>query len=299
MTSSSGPLLAVDTPNLLYRAFFAIKASITGVDDMPVNALLGTANLVLRAVEEHRPRAVVLCFGAEDAVYRTSLYPPYHAARPPMPDDLRVQWNRAEELYGAFGWTVLTHPELEADDLLGTLARLEGEAGGEMLLYSGDRDMYQCVTERVRVLFPRGGRDGPEEVDLAGVQERYGIRPDQVPDFIALRGDPSDGLPGAKGIGEKTARDLLRAHGTLEGVLAAAAAVPRPASMSARQAGTLAESADELRMFRHIAQLQPVEGLARPQDRPTDWAGASAAAGAFGMGALAERLAKLGGGPTA
>jgi DNA polymerase-1 len=219
----AAPLLVVDAPSLLYRAFFALPRTITGPDGRAVNALLGTANLILQAVEAHAPRAVVVCFGAEAAQYRVELYPAYHADRSPMPTDLEPQWSDAPAFFGAFGWDVIAHDELEADDLLGSLAVVEVEAGGRALLFTGDRDMFQCVGERVSVLFPTGeGKDAPELVDADGVRRRYGIEPEQVPDFIALRGDPSDGLPGARAIGEKTARDLLRTHGSLEGAIAGA-----------------------------------------------------------------------------
>src|SRR5919107_2703965 len=146
--------------------------------------------------------------------------------------------------------------------------------------------MFQCVDEQVSVLFPRGGKDGPELVDVAGVKGKYGIRPDQVPDFIALRGDPSDGIPGAKGIGEKTAAELLRVHGDLETAIAKAAG-ERP-----RVAAALRDQADELREFRKIATLQPID-VQRPDDAPTDGAAAAEAARALGMRRLAERLEKL------
>src|SRR5919112_1502856 len=217
------PLVAVDAPSLLYRAFFALPKSITDDDGHPVNGLLGMANLVLWAVEQHDPRAVVLCDGAEAAVYRKELLEAYHADRPPVPDELAWQFGQAPAFFGAFGWPWLHADDLEADDLLGALAQVETAAGGTTLLFTGDRDMFQCVDEHVSVLFPRGGKDGPELVDVAGVKSRYGIRPDQVPDFIALRGDPSDGIPGAKGIGEKTAAELLRVHGDLETAIAKAA----------------------------------------------------------------------------
>jgi DNA polymerase-1 len=283
------PLLAVDAPSLMYRAFFALPDSIKDAEGRPANALLGTANLVLWVIERHAPRAVVMCFGAEAATYRTDLYPSYHADRPEMPEGLATQWADAPALFEAFGWTVLAHDTLEADDLLGTLAALESDAGGETLLFTGDRDMFQCASDRVTVLFPRGGaqKDGPEPIGPAEVRERYGIDPEQVPDFIALRGDPSDGLPGAKGIGEKTARDLLRAHGTLEGVLAAAA---KPGTLTPRQTGSLLDAADELRGFREIATLQTAEGLGRPADRPTDFAAAAEGARRHGLNRLAERL---------
>ena len=281
-----GPLLVVDAPSLMYRAFFALPASITDAENRPVNALLGTANLVLFVVERHRPRAVVLCWGAEKAAYRAELYAPYHADRPPMPPDLERQWLEAPGFFAAFGWPSVSDDELEADDLLGSLAQIETAAGGETLIFTGDRDMFQCVGERVTVLFPRGGKDGPEVVDAPSVRERYGIEPEQVPDFIALRGDPSDGLPGAKGIGAKTARDLLRAHGTLEGAIAAAS---KPGRMTPRQAGALTGDAGALRAFKDIATLRTVE-LQRPGDAPLDGAGAAAAARERGMNRLAERL---------
>ena len=284
------PLLAVDAPSLLYRAFHALPSSITDGSGRPVNALLGTANLVLFALERHQPRAVVLCFGAEAARYRKELFAPYHADRPPMPEDLVEQWKDAPAFFAAFGWPSLDAGDLEADDLLGSLARAETSSGGRALLFTGDRDMFQCAGDGVTVLYPRtGAKDGPDEVDATGVRERYGVDPTQVPDFIALRGDPSDGLPGAKGIGEKTARDLLREHRDLEGVLAAAA---RPGTLRPRVRATLSEAAQELRAFRAIATLQPVE-IPRPADAPLDGAGAARAARERGMERLATRLEGL------
>ena len=282
----ASPLLAVDAPSLMYRAFFALPKSITDGDGHPVNGLLGTANLILFVIERYAPRAVVLCWGAEAAHYRTELFEPYHADRPPMPPELERQWSDAPEFFAAFGWQSLSAGDLEADDLLGSLAQVETAAAGEVLLFTGDRDMFQCVGESVTVLFPRGGKDGPEVVDAAGVRERYGIEPEQVPDFIALRGDPSDGLPGAKGIGAKTARDLLREHGTLEGVIAAAA---KPGRMTPRQAGALSGDPNALRAFKDIATLRAIE-LERPADAPLDGHGAAAAARKRGMNRLAERL---------
>jgi 5'-3' exonuclease len=286
----TAPLLAVDAPSLLYRAFFALPGSIRGTDDRPVSALLGTANLLLWVVERHAPRAVVLTTGAESAAYRAEAYPPYHADRPPMPDELREQWEAAPGFFGAFGWPTLTAGDLEADDLLGALAHREADAGGRALLFTGDRDMFQCVSDRVRVLFPRGGKDGPEDIGPDEVRRRYGVDPAQVPDFIALRGDPSDGLPGARGIGEKTARDLLRDHGDLEGLLATAATVT--SGLRPRVAQTLRDQADELRTFRDIATLRDVD-VERPPDAPTDFAGAAAAAREHGLGRLSKRLEAL------
>src|SRR3954470_2500358 len=285
------PLLAVDAPSLLYRAFFALPQSIRGAGEQPVNALLGTANLVLWVVERHRPRAVVMCSGAESAAYRAAAWPGYHADRPAVPDELAGQWQDAPRFFRAFGWTWLHAGELEADDLLGSLAAAEVAAGGDALLFTGDRDMFQCVGEHVRVLFPRGGKDGPEEIGPDEVRRRYGVDPAQVPDFIALRGDPSDGLPGAKGIGEKTARDLLRDHGDLEALLAAAATAT--SGLRPKVAQTLRDQADELRTFRDIATLRDVD-VERPPDAPTDFPAAAAAAAEHGLGRLSRRLDALG-----
>jgi DNA polymerase-1 len=280
------PLLLVDAPSLLYRAFYGLPKSITGADGQPVNALLGFANQVLSAVERHAPRAVILCSGAEAASYRVAALPRYHADRPPVPDELAPQWADAPSFFGAFGWSWEDAGDLEADDLLGAYATVEVDAGGTVLIYSGDRDMFQCVGERVAVLFPRGGKDGPELVDVKGVKAKYGIRPDQVPDFIALRGDPSDGIPGAKGIGEKTAGEILRVHGDLETAIANAGQ-ERP-----KVAQTLRNQAQELREFRKIATLQPIQ-VTCPPDAPTTFAAASTAAEERGMARLGERLAAL------
>jgi len=270
---------------MLFRAFYALPKTITDGEGRPVNALLGTANLVMREVEIHEPRAVVLTFGPDAAHYRTELYPQYHAEREEaMPDELAPQFEAAREFFAAFGWTVATSADLEADDLLGSYARLEAEAGGRALLLTGDRDMYQCAAERVTVLYVRTGGKGAEEVGPEEVRERYGIGPELVPDFIALRGDPADGLPGAKGVGPKTAAELLHEHGSLEAILDAAIRIQKPALRAA-----LIEGRDDLLAFKDIATLRDA-GVERPADAPTDWASAAAAARERGMNRLAERL---------
>jgi DNA polymerase-1 len=279
----TGPLLAIDGPFVLYRSFFALPDSITGAGGRPVNALLGATNLILRIAADRRPRAIVICFGAEAAAYRVKLYPGYHAHRPPVPEALDRQFAEAPELFSALGWSSESSDDLEADDLLGSLASEEAAAGGHALIMTGDRDMYQCAAERVSVLYLKQGASGFEEVGAAEVRRRYGIGPDLVPDFIALRGDPSDGLPGAPGIGAKTAAALLERHGTLEGAIAGADR-ERPRICSA-----LRDGAEELRAFRDIATLRTAE-VPLPADRETDLRSGAAAARRYGLNRLAERL---------
>jgi DNA polymerase-1 len=277
------PLLAVDGPFVLYRSFFALPDSIKGADGRPVNALLGAANVLLRIAADKGPRAIVVCFGAEAADYRVELYRDYHAARPPVPDALQWQFDQAPQFLSGFGWSTINSGDLEADDLLGSLAAVETAAGGTTMILTGDRDMYQCVGDRVSVLLLKSGKVGFEEVDAEGVRERYGIGPELVPDFIALRGDPSDGLPGAPGVGPKTAAELLKAHGSLESALAAASR-ERP-----RIAQALTEEASRLIAYKEIATLRFVE-LDRPPDRETDLNGGAEIARRFRMNRLAERL---------
>jgi 5'-3' exonuclease len=278
-----GPLLAVDAPFVLYRSFYALPDSIHGAVGRPVNALLGAVNLLLRIAADRGPRAIVLCFGAEAADYRVELFPAYHADRPPVPDALAWQFERAPELFSAFGWAIESADDLEADDLLGALGSVEAGAGGQALIVTGDRDMFQCVGERVLVLLLKSGISGFEEMDPDAVRRRYGVGPELVPDFIALRGDPSDGLPGAPGIGPKTAAALLEKHGSLEGAIAGADA-ERP-----RVASTLKDAADELRAYRDIATLRTA-AVKRPPDQETDLAGGARAARELGLNRLAERL---------
>jgi 5'-3' exonuclease len=296
----AAPLLIADVPWLLYRSFFALPKSIADAEGRPVNALLGTVNALLTLIDVRAPaappRAVVACMGAEQADYRVALYPPYHAHRDPMPPELAAQWQRAPALLAGLGWNVLGSDTLEADDVMFSLARRESDAGGSALLLTGDRDLYGAVGQRVSVveMLKGGGHGliGPQEV-----RERYGVPPALVPDFIALRGDPSDGLPGAPGIGAKTAAELLRRYGPLEGLLEAAAAaentVRRDAEeMTPRTAATLREHGELLRTFKHIATLQEID-VEPPPDRPTDFAGGAKLVAENGMRRLAARLEGL------
>jgi len=323
------PLLIADVPWLLYRAFFSLPKSIVGADGEPVNALLGTVNAILAVLEARPARAVAACMGAEEAVYRVELYPGYHAQREPMPPELAAQWERAPALLESLGWTFATDTELEADDVMFSFAlaeiaggRIAGEstsasrrgngdaqsgedrsaaggraAGGHRsaraLLLTGDRDLYQAVNERVAVVLPGKGGADPEEIGPEQVRERYGIDPALVTDFIALRGDPSDGLPGAPGIGAKTAAELLDRYGPLEEVLRVARA--DDSDMRLRTALALSENEELLLNFKRIATLVPIDGIVWPADRATDFAGGARMAAELGMKQLARRLERMAG----
>jgi 5'-3' exonuclease len=270
---------------MLFRAFYALPRSIKGSDGKPVNALLGTANLILREVERHDPRAVVLCFGPDAAAYRVELFPAYHADREAaFPDELGPQWQDSADFFGAFGWTVATADDLEADDLLHSFAEVERRAGGRSLLMTGDRDMFQCASGQTKILYVSTGKQGGQPMGPAEVKERYGIPPRLVPDLIALRGDPSDGIPGAKGVGEKTAVELLRKHGSLEKVLDGAIRETRSALRTA-----LIGDREQLLAFKDVATLRRTR-VRRPRDKRTDYRGAAKAARERGMNRLAERL---------
>jgi DNA polymerase-1 len=300
------PLLIADVPWLLYRSYFALPRSIVGADGQPVNALLGTVNAILTFYDARLPAravdGVVACMGAEQADYRVRLYPPYHAHREPMPAELAAQWVKAPALLESVGWTYATSAELEADDVMFSHARAEEERGGRALLLTGDRDLFGAVSGRVAVAeLLKGG--GHAEIGPAQVRERYGVDPELVPDFIALRGDPSDGLPGAPGIGAKTAAELLRAHGSLDAVLSAAgadadaahsaaAAVRASTVMRPRIAAALRDNAQLLRTFKQIATLQRID-IEPPRSRTTDFDGGARIASEMGMRRLAERLAAM------
>jgi DNA polymerase-1 len=280
------PLLVVDAPSLLFRAYYALPDSIKDEQGRSVNALLGSVNIMLNEIAAHDPRAVVMAFGQDAADYRVDLFPAYHADRRELEADENIdrQFDLAPELFAAFGWESVSFPGLEADDVLGSYAHAEREAGGRTLILTGDRDMFQCVGPDCTVLYlTTGSKGGAVRVDEREVKRRYGVPPALVPDFIALRGDPSDGIPGAPGVGEKTAADLLQRHGSLEGAIA------KPTAERPRVAAALRDGADELRAFREIATLRRVD-VEPPPDRPTDFAAGAAAARALGMKRLAERL---------
>lgn len=295
----SGPLLLFDVPWLLYRAHFALPSSIKGADGEPIGALLGTVRTILAEIEEHDPAAVCCAFGAEEATHRTKLLPAYHAHRDPMPDALRHRWDQTQGLCAAFGWAIRDGGDLEADDVMATLAATRSSHGGKSVIVTADRDLMACVDDNTVVRRPAGRGPGLITVDVAGVEEALGVRPDQVTDLIALRGDPSDGIPGAPGIGAKTAARLLAAHGDLEGVLRAAGAEGPDGEpgreptlgdgLTARLAERLRGHAADARRDRAVAQLQTLDVEAVPA-HVTDFAGGADAAEALGMARLAKDL---------
>jgi DNA polymerase-1 len=270
----------------MFRAFFALPTSITDAEDRPVNALLGTTNLILWAIEQHSPRAVVLCFGPDAATYRVELYPRYHADRPPMPEELAHQWARADDFFGAFGWYVEHHDSLEADDLLGSLAAAETEAGGHRAALHGRPRHVPVRSDRVAVLYPRGAKDGPGADRARRGPQALRRRPRAGARLHrAARRPERRAARARRGSARRRRRTCFVSTGTLDAVIAASVRL-RPDRGRAARRSRRAEG------FREIATLVRVP-LDPPPDRPTDWAAGARRRAGMGMRRLSERLERL------
>ena len=212
--SSRPTLLLVDGSSYLYRAYHAM-AQLTAPDGAPTGALYGVLNMLrrLRADYVHDYCAVV--FDAKGKNFRHEMFADYKATRPPMPDDLRPQAEALPDLVRLMGWPVLVVPQVEADDVIGTLAAQGGAAGWDVVISTGDKDMAQLVNERVTLVNTMSG----ETLDTDGVKAKFGVRPDQIRDYLALMGDKVDNVPGVEKCGPKTAVKWLEAYETLAGVM--------------------------------------------------------------------------------
>jgi len=269
------PLLVIDGDSLAHRAYHALPKTIKRAGGKPSGAIVGFANFIVRLWEAEEPRSVVVGWDTlEVPTYRHEAFDAYQSGRE-FDDELLEQLALLPELVGAFGFAVAKGAGYEADDFLAAAADAEEARGGEALVATSDRDAFQLASDRVTILQPTRGVSEIARIGPAEVRERYGVEPAQVPDFIALRGDPSDKLPGARGIGPKKAAEVLAEYGSLEEALAA---------------GRFAAEADDLRLYRQIAQLDHSAPLPPLDDRQPDWAGAAALAGSWGVGALAGRL---------
>jgi DNA polymerase-1 len=274
----TGPLLALDGDSFAHRAYHALPKSIRRAEGKPAGALLGFTNMLLRLWESEQPRAVLVAWDSlGEPTYRLDAFPGYQAGRE-FDDDLLEQLDLLPSLVTALGFACAKATGYEADDFLAAAAVAEEARGGTTLVATSDRDAFQLASERTTILQPTRGvsqlsRVGPDEV-----RERYGVEPHQVPDFIALRGDPSDKLPGARGVGPKGAADVLRTYGSLEDALAD---------------GRFAAQADELRLYRRIATLDAQAPLPPLEDQTPTWREGASFADELGLGRLAGRLEEL------
>ena len=212
-------LVLLDSHALIHRAYHAIPASLTSPSGEPTNATFGFTSTLLKVLSDEKPAYIAATFDVGRS-FRDDLYAQYKAHRPPLPDDLRPQLARSREVAEALGIPTFGVEGFEADDLLGTLARQASEHGIDVLIVTGDSDTFQLITPRVRVLtFARQISD-TVLYDVAAVKQRYGLAPRQLIDFKALKGDPSDNIPGVPGIGEKTATKLVQTFGSIEEIYA-------------------------------------------------------------------------------
>jgi DNA polymerase I len=272
------PLLVIDGDSLAHRAYHALPKTIRRAERRPGNALVGFSNMLLRLYEAEQPRAVLVGWDTlEVPTYRHELFAGYQAGRE-FDDELLEQLDLLPELVRAFGFAAAKAPGYEADDFLAAAVKHEEERGGASLVATSDRDSFQLASARTTILQPTRGVSELARIGPAEVRERYGVEPAQVPDFIALRGDPSDRLPGAKGVGPKTAADLLKQYDSLEAAL---------------DAGRFSTQAEELRMYKRMATLDASAPLPDLDDQTPKWNEASAYVRELGLNALAERVAGL------
>jgi DNA polymerase-1 len=274
----SKPLLVIDGDSLAHRAYHALPKTFRRAEGRPGNALLGFSNFLLRLWDSEQPRAVLVGWDSlEHPTYRHELFAGYQAGRE-FDDDLLDQLDLLPEVVRAFGFAAAKGAGYEADDFLAAAVAQEEERGGTAVVATSDRDSFQLASDRTTILQPIRGVSELARVGPPEVRERYGVEPEQVPDFIALRGDPSDRLPGAKGVGPKTAANLLAQYGTLEAML---------------EDGRFEAQAEELRMYRRMATLDASAPLPPLTDQTPNWAEASSFVRDLGLNALAERIAAL------
>ena len=274
MSPSRRPLLVIDGDLFAHRSYHALPKTILRRGQRPAGAILGFANLLLRLYREEQPRAVLVAWDTlEVPTYRHEKFPAYQSGRD-FDDALIEQLHVLPEFVAASGFQNAKAPGYEADDFLASAARAEERRGGTVLIASGDRDTFQLASERTTILYPvRAGEMA--RVDPAEVRARYGVEPAQVPDFIALRGDPSDKLPGAPGVGAAGAATLMQRYGTLEAALAA---------------GRFPAQAEDLRLFRSIATMNPKAPLPSLRSQKPTWSKAAALARNWELNQLAKRL---------
>src|SRR5437660_929532 len=261
-------LFLVDGNNLAYRAFFALPEELATSEGFSTNALLGFTNMLFKLLSDYKPKGVAVAWDTRPT-HRAEISQEYKETRRPMPDLLREQFPYFRPIVEAFGYRNLEFEGWEADDVIATLATRADEAGIRTCVVSTDRDAFQLVTDNVALMMtPRGVSDvhvyTPERVEA-----RLGIRPDQVPDFIGLKGDPSDNIPGIPGIGDKTAGQLIAQYGSLEEVIEHADELTPARSKAVKEHAEQARAAKELATMRRDLELDcdPAELVLAPPDR--------------------------------
>ena len=242
-------LFLIDGNSLAYRAFFALPESIATSTGMPTNAIFGFASMLVKILTDYGPKATVVVWDAGDTGRKT-VYADYKAQRSSRPDLLKEQWPHLEPLVDAFGYKNLRAEGYEADDVIASIAERAKHADPPIpvMVVTGDRDAYQLVDDGVRIMTTSRGITDTKVYDRDGVVDRYGIPPELVPDFIGLKGDTSDNIPGVPGIGDKTAADLLQKFGSLENVLSSIDEIS-----GAKRKQNLIEHADDARVSKQLA----------------------------------------------
>lgn len=295
MSDKRRTFAVIDGNSLMHRAFHAVPPTMNAPDGRPTNAIFGFLNMFLKMIDAFNPDGVVVAFDKGKPRVRMEMLPQYKAQRPPMDPDLHAQFPMIKELLTALNVPILQSEGWEGDDILGTMARLGEEAGCDMLLVTGDRDMYQLVTEHVNVVSTRKGLSDVAIMTPESVDDLYhGITPALVPDFYGLKGDTSDNIPGVPGIGPKKASALIAQYGSLDEVIAHADEV------KGKMGENLRAHIDDALLSRKVATIRtdaPVELDFDETSFPAFSAGeVSAALGTLGITAMQNRFLALIGG---
>src|SRR6476661_5479089 len=261
-------LFLVDGNNLAYRAFFALPEELATTEGFSTNALLGFTNMLFKLLSDYRPKGVAVAWDTH-AVHRAAISEDYKSDRRPMPDLLREQFPYFRPIVEAFGYRNLQFEGWEADDVIATLATRADETGIKTTVVSTDRDAFQLVSDNVSLMMTPRGVSDVQVYTPDRVEARYGIRPDQIPDFIGLKGDPSDNIPGIPGIGDKTAGQLIAQYGSLEDVIEHADELTPARSRAVKEHADQARAAKELATMRRDLELDcdPAELVLAPPDR--------------------------------